>query len=73
MRFALSLIPLALIVGTVAYSQETCANLSGTISDATGAVVTEARIRLINRETSVTGRRRSIAVPASRSAFQLDR
>ena len=54
MRFALSLISPALIVGTVAYSQETRATLSGNISDATGAVVTEARIRLINRETSVT-------------------
>ncbi len=34
-------------------AQETRATLSGTISDATGAVVTDARIRLANRDTAV--------------------
>ncbi len=34
-------------------AQETRATLSGTISDATGAIVTDARIRLSNRDTSV--------------------
>ncbi len=34
-------------------AQETRATLSGTISDATGAIVTDTRIRLSNRDTSV--------------------
>ena len=34
-------------------AQETRATLSGTVSDATGAVVTDARIRLANRDTAV--------------------
>jgi len=34
-------------------AQETRATLSGTISDASGAIVTDARIRLSNRDTSV--------------------
>ena len=46
-HFLLILVPLALV------AQETRAILSGTISDASGAIVTDARIRLTNRDTAV--------------------
>ena len=44
---------LGLLFSSGSYAQETRANLSGTIADASGAVVTDARIRLSNRDTSV--------------------
>ena len=49
----LFLAALGLLFSSGSYAQETRANLSGTIADASGAVVTDARIRLSNRDTSV--------------------
>ncbi len=44
---------LLLMIPLTLAAQETRATLSGTISDASGAIVTDARIRLSNRDTSV--------------------
>ena len=49
----LLLTTLGLLFSSGAYTQETRASLSGTVSDGTGAVVPDVRIRLINRDTSV--------------------
>ncbi len=44
---------LVLLSPPAIFGQETRAGLSGTVSDATGAIVPDVRIRLVNRETSV--------------------
>ena len=53
MKITKSSLCLLLMLPLTLAAQETRATLSGTISDATGAIVTEARIRLSNRDTSV--------------------
>jgi len=52
-KTALRLVPIALLFAIGASAQETRATLSGTVADASGAVITDARIRLTNQETAV--------------------
>ena len=54
-----TVIALLLTVSPTAYAQSIYANLSGTVTDATGAVVSDARVTVENAGTKVTRHRRS--------------
>src|SRR5690242_6454665 len=52
--FALALIALVALGGGAAYGQAISGNLVGTVSDSSGAVVTNARVEVTNLGTGVT-------------------
>ncbi len=50
---------LAILLATAAFGQQTSASLTGSISDATGAVISEVDVRVTNTSTNVTREIRS--------------